>query len=131
MKKILTLIVFVFFITAVSLATAFASEVKVINQPGERVDIEQYVVKGKLTIFDFYAEWCGPCQDIAPHLEKLVEQEGIAVYKINIKQWGSPVCQQHNIHSAPSFKIYGKDGTLQYDGDAAYEKVLEMINNLQ
>ena len=40
---------------------------------GEAVILAEKSVPGKVTIFDFYAEWCLPCALITPELEKLVQ----------------------------------------------------------
>lgn len=102
---------------------------------GEEVDIASYVVKGKITIFDFYSEYCPPCRRIAPLLEKLAEKrDDIVVIKVDINRpgvrgidWESPVARQYRLQSIPHFKIYGLDGKLQMEGDRAYEQVLRWI----
>jgi hypothetical protein len=33
------------------------------------------------------------------------------------------VAQQYKLHSIPHFKIFGPDGKLQAEGDAAYDQV--------
>jgi thioredoxin len=45
----------------------------------------------KLAIVDFYADWCGPCKLIAPHLEDLQKEYGdrIQVYKVNTDDYGN------------------------------------------
>jgi len=130
MKK-LVIAGFVLFFLALVLSVSQAGEIKVLNEaaPGSAVDIEKHVEKGKTTIFDFYAEWCGPCRNIAPYLEKLQEKDrSVVVKKINIDKWNSPVCQQYKIRSVPCFRIYDSSGRLQYEGKEAYNKVLEMIS---
>lgn len=41
---------------------------------------------GHLLIFDFYTDWCPPCKELEPILEKIAKEksEMVAVYKINI-----------------------------------------------
>ena len=42
---------------------------------------------GKITVKDFYADWCGPCKMIAPHMEKLKDKfPNIIVEKINVEE---------------------------------------------
>ena len=43
--------------------------------------------KGQLpAIVDFYADWCGPCQQIAPYLVEFAEKYAgqIIIYKVNV-----------------------------------------------
>ncbi|MDQ7824316.1 MAG: thioredoxin family protein [Candidatus Eremiobacteraeota bacterium] len=127
MRTLIALCTLFLFLTC---AVAHGGTIKVLNEsdPGSKVDIEKYVTRGKITIFDFFATWCGPCNDIAPYLEKLQkDRHDVQVHKIDIKEWGSPVCTQYDIKSVPNFRVYDSNGKLQYQGKEAYQQVILMI----
>ena len=98
---------------------------------GKEVNLADYVVPGKTTIFDFTSEFCPPCRAIAPHVEKLHEtRDDIAVVSVDINRpgikgidWSSPVARQYKMQSIPHFKVYGPDGKLLAEGDAARKMV--------
>jgi thiol-disulfide isomerase/thioredoxin len=102
---------------------------------GQPVQLSDYLVPGKTTIFDFHSEYCPPCREIAPKMQKLHETHGdIAVVDIDINRpdvkgidWKSPVAQQYGLDSIPHFKIFGPDGKLKAEGDAAYDEVLKLV----
>jgi thiol-disulfide isomerase/thioredoxin len=102
---------------------------------GAKFKLEDYVVPGKTTVFDFYSEYCPPCRAIAPHLEKLhAGRADVAVVKVDINRpdhrgidWTSPVARQYGLQSVPQFKVIGPDGKLKSEGDAAYDLVVGMI----
>ena len=104
---------------------------------GSQVDIQKYVKKGKITIFDFYSEYCPPCRRISPLLDKLAKKrDDITVVKVNINRpgvrgidWSSPVARQYGLRSIPHFKIFSKDGKLKMEGRSAYEYVLQMLKD--
>ena len=102
---------------------------------GAPVDLAQFAVPGKYTVFDFYSEYCPPCRAIAPHLDALHHARAdIAVVKIDINRpdhrgidWKSPVASQHHLRQVPTFVVFGPDGKQQSEGDAAYHQVVSWI----
>ncbi len=98
---------------------------------GAEVNLTDYVVPGKTTIFDFTSKYCPPCEAISPRLDQLhSKREDIVVVKIDINRanvkridWQSPVAKQYQIRSIPQFKIYGPDGKLMSEGKEASAQV--------
>jgi len=77
------------------------------------VKLEDHLVRGKVTLVDFYADWCGPCRKLSPQLESLAAgNPDIALVKINIIDWHSPVAKQFGITAIPRVQVYGPWGTL-------------------
>lgn len=66
------------------------------------------VLKSKVPVLvDFWADWCGPCHMIAPHIEKIAEDYGgkIKVVKLNTDQ-NRVISQRYNIQSIPTMIIF-------------------------
>ncbi|MBF0334799.1 MAG: thioredoxin TrxA [Alphaproteobacteria bacterium] len=63
-------------------------------------------------LVDFWAEWCGPCRQIAPALEDLSKELGdkITVAKVNIDENpGTP--SKYGVRGIPTLMIF-KDGQV-------------------
>ena len=93
-----------------------APAVKVITH-GSQVDLIKHLVPGKVTIIDFYADWCGPCRAASPILERMTKDDaGVVLRKVDIVNWGSAVAKQFNIRSIPHIKVYDGTGKIVYEG---------------
>jgi thiol-disulfide isomerase/thioredoxin len=80
---------------------------------GTQVDIKQHLAFGNVTVVDFYADWCGPCRRLSPSLEQMASSDSeVALRKIDIVNWRTPVVQQFNIHSIPQVNVYDRSGRL-------------------
>jgi thioredoxin 1 len=80
---------------------------------GAAVDINQHLARGKVTIVDFYADWCGPCRHLSPSLDQMARTDPeIALRKIDIVNWKTPVVKQYNVRSIPQVNVYNRGGRL-------------------
>ena len=68
----------------------------------------------KPCLVDFYAEWCGPCKQVAPVLEELAKEYGetIDIYKVNTEHQ-QELSSVFGIQSIPSLLFIPKDGQPQ------------------
>ena len=71
----------------------------------------------ELLLVDFYADWCGPCQTLAPILDRVVaELDGkVTLYKVNVDKHPQ-LSQQFAIRSIPHFMLFKKGKILWRKG---------------
>jgi putative thioredoxin len=96
--------------------------------------VEEVIEKSKITpvIVDFWAPWCGPCKQLTPILESLVNKKNgkVILVKINVDD-NQGIAGQLNIQSIPT--VYGfVDGKPidAFQGAQPESKIEEMINKL-
>jgi thioredoxin 1 len=84
---------------------------------------EQEVINSEVPVLvDFWAEWCGPCRMIAPHVDALaVEYQGKAkVGKVDIES-DPELADKYGISSIPAL-LFFKEGKLVDQLVGAYPK---------
>lgn len=124
--------VLLFFVFRSNAANGYVSD-----YPDGPINLSSMVVPGKTNIVDLYSEYCPPCRQIAPYLEKLVKvRSDIHVIRIDINRkghsgidWGSPIAKQFNLRSIPHFILVDGEGKILKDGKSAYKRVVDMINS--
>ena len=66
-------------------------------------------IKSGLTLVDFWAPWCGPCQMMTPVLEKVgAETDFARICKVNVDD-NVAAANEYGVQSIPTFIIF-KDG---------------------
>lgn len=94
---------------------------------------EQEVVNSSVPVLvDFWAEWCGPCRMIGPHVDALaVEYQGKAkVGKVDIES-DPELADKYGITSIPAL-LFFKEGKLVDQLVGAYPKnqIASRLDNL-
>jgi len=94
-------------------------------------NFEEEVLKSdKPVLVDFFAEWCGPCQQMGPVIDELAKEfEGKAkIGKVNIDE-NREIAEKYGIMSIPAIFVF-KDGKVveQFVGAQVKEKLVEALN---
>ena len=91
---------------------------------------EQEVLEsdGKV-IVDFWAEWCGPCHAVAPVLDRIADEHGLKIVKVDIDA-EQGLAQRYGVASIPMMILF-ENGEPQASAIGAVPKgVLERMLGL-
>ena len=71
----------------------------------ENVNEFEKEVQGDVVLVDFYADWCGPCQMLAPVLEELDKEGKVKVVKIDVDSLPD-LARQFRVMSIPTVMLF-------------------------
>ena len=122
---------------------------------GSMQKLSDYVGKGKVTLVDFWASWCGPCRAEIPKLQALKAKYGDKFDVLGVAVWDNPddtrkAMEQmeitwpviigteqlnqptdlYGIKGIPHIIIFGPDGTILsrgLTGDDLANKLVEVL----
>ena len=89
--------------------------------PVNETDFDSTVLRSEVPVFvDFYADWCGPCNMIAPTIEALSEEYAgkVKFVKINVDS-NQQLAMKYDILSIPTSMLF-ESGTVKDSLIGAY-----------
>jgi copper chaperone CopZ len=79
-----------------------------------KVDLAKIAAPGKITIVDFYADWCGPCQVLEARLQRYMQAHpDVALRRSNIGKWnnaGAAQATRLGAEALPYIRVYDAKG---------------------
>jgi len=69
------------------------TDAQLLTRDGSAVGpLPKLAVPGKYTVFDVFAEWCGPCREVDERLRQVVTQRrDVAIRKLNVRDFDTPL----------------------------------------
>jgi len=103
----------------------------------EAIDSTEYTTKIEeskgISMIDFWAPWCGPCNMFAPILEEYSsEHSDIKIFKANVDEPAvARLAADFNIRSIPTMIIF-KDGKAvkRFSGAVSKQTLEEHVNSI-
>jgi thiol-disulfide isomerase/thioredoxin len=88
------------------------ADVMELNKDGAAVGpLDKLRVADKFTVFDVYADWCGPCRDVDKKLREIVSRRpDVAVRKLNVVDFDSPLARDLGIEMLPHVVVFTPEG---------------------
>ena len=82
-------------------------------------------------LVDFYADWCGPCQMMAPIIEQVnAQMQQLRVVKIDTDKYPE-IASKHHIHALPTLVLFKQGKPVdRIEGVMPAEQLVKRLQTL-
>ena len=97
------------------------------------VDIAAALAPAKVTVVDYWAEWCSPCHLLETRLQHLLQESpNVAVRRVNVGKWDNAAARQatkeFRLEALPYVRVYDARGKFVDDvTGGSWDKLLKVI----
>jgi copper chaperone CopZ len=86
----------------------------------KKVDLKTIPVPGKITVLDYWAEWCSPCHFLEKRLQHLLNSDPkMALRRVNVGKWDNAAARQataeFRLDALPYVRVYDARGKFVDD----------------
>ena len=100
---------------------------------GNRIEVAKVLVPGKVTVLDYWAEWCSPCHLLDARLQHLLAADPkLAVRRIDVGKWDNDAARQatreFRVGALPYVRVYDARGKfVDSVTGGSWDKILKAI----
>lgn len=95
---------------------------------GTNENIKELISQDRITIVDFWAEWCGPCRMLSPILDNIAnERTDTQIVKVNVDS-NPELSVEYGIRNIPAVYIFKNGEQInKFVGFKSKEDILKLI----
>jgi copper chaperone CopZ/thiol-disulfide isomerase/thioredoxin len=99
----------------------------------KKLDLKTIAVPGKITVVDYWAEWCSPCHFLEKRLQHLLNSDpNMALRRVNVGKWDNAAARQataeFRLEALPYVRVYDARGKFVDDvTGGSWDQLLKVL----